>query len=145
MSPRAPGGDRSATGSASVRVGRTGAAPAQPATAGAVNPPSRNVGVTISCAVCGREVRPVGRRRFCSDACRQAAWRRRHPTPGPEVPPRPPRSAVVYECPACLTRYLGAQYCAECQRFCRRVGPGGLCPHCDEPVAVADLIADQRR
>jgi hypothetical protein len=23
----------------------------------------------------------------------------------------------------------------------RRVGPGGSCPHCDEPVLVADLLA----
>ena len=74
------------------------------------------------------------------------SWRRRHRADGgPTVPPRPPRSAVVYECSACLTRYLGAQYCSECRRFCRRVGAGGLCPHCDEPVAVADLIADDGR
>lgn len=36
-------------------------------------------------------------------------------------------------------RYLGAQYCPDCQTFCRRVGPGGLCPQCDEPVAYVDL------
>ena len=27
---------------------------------------------------------------------------------------------------------------------CVRLGPGGACPHCDEAVAVADLIADVR-
>ena len=43
--------------------------------------PSRNDGVTIACPCCARPfVPPAGRRRFCSDACRQAAWRRRHPT-----------------------------------------------------------------
>lgn len=26
--------------------------------------------------------------------------------------------------------------------FCRRVGIGGLCPHCDEPVAISDLLGD---
>lgn len=51
-----------------------------------------------------------------------------------------PRAATVYECPSCQARYLGAQRCPDCQLFCRRVGPGGLCPHCDEPVAVGDLI-----
>ena len=107
--------------------------------------PSRNDGLTIACPVCGRGFPPVGRRRFCSDACRQAAWQQRHPTPLPAVPARPPRVAVVYECPACFARYLGEQRCADCQRFCRRVGPGGPCPHCDEPVAVADLVATEGR
>jgi hypothetical protein len=111
--------------------------------------PSRNAGVTMAratCEVCGRAFRPAGRRRFCSDACRQAAWRRRHSTPPrlpalPDAALRPARSATVYECPSCGTRYLGAQRCPDCGLFCRRVGPGGRCPHCDEPVAVADLIA----
>jgi hypothetical protein len=107
--------------------------------------PSRNDSVTIACGICGRGFRPSGRRRFCSDACRQAAWRRRRLAPAPALPPRPPRSAIVYECPECLARYLGEQRCPECQRFCRRVGPGGSCPHCDEPVAVADLIAYEGR
>ena len=46
----------------------------------------------------------------------------------------------MYECAACGTRYLGEQRCPECQQFCRRIGPGGACPHCDEPVALADLL-----
>jgi hypothetical protein len=109
-------------------------------------PPWRNDGVTIAgatCPVCGRPFRPVGRRRFCSAACRQAAWRRRHAAARPPLqaaPPRPPRAAVVYECPVCENRYLGEQRCPDCHRFCRRVGPGGWCPHCAEPVAVADLL-----
>ncbi len=70
----------------------------------------------------------------------QAAWRRRHPTPVPTLPARPPRTAIVYECPNCEARLLGEQRCPDCQVFCRRVGPGGPCPHCDEPVAVADLL-----
>jgi hypothetical protein len=119
----------------------------------ASHPPSRNDAVTMArsvCPVCGRPFRPVGRRRFCSDACRQTAWRRRHSIPLPPVPARPGRAAVVYECPACGTRLLGEQRCADCNVFCRRVGPGGSCPHCDEPVAVADLLsgtlcAEERR
>ena len=115
--------------------------------------PSRDDGVTIAqaiCEVCGRAFRPVGRRRFCSDACRQAAWRRRHSSPAalpalPDAAPRPARSATVYECPSCGARYLGEQRCPDCQLFCRRVGPGGRCPHCDEPVAIGDLVADEGR
>ena len=38
------------------------------------------------CPVCGDGFRRVGRRRFCDDACRQEAWRRRHPIPLPVVP-----------------------------------------------------------
>ncbi len=97
-------------------------------------------GTTTACGVCGRSFRRVGRQRFCGAACRQTAWRRRHPTPLPSVPPRSPRTSTVYACPECETRYLGEQYCADCRCFCRRVGPGGLCPACDEPVAIADLL-----
>jgi hypothetical protein len=56
------------------------------------------------------------------------------------VPPRSPRPSTVYECPSCQTRYLGNQYCPDCRLFCRRIGAGGLCPSCDEPVALADLF-----
>lgn len=103
--------------------------------------PFRNDRVTMDCPVCGHVFCPTGRRRFCSAACRQAAWRRRHPTPLPPLPARPPRAAIVYECGVCETRSLGAQRCPECGVFGRRVGPGGPCPHCDEPVALADLLS----
>jgi hypothetical protein len=103
--------------------------------------PSRNDHLTIACPICAQGFRPAGRRRFCSDTCRQAAWRRRQPTtPVVPIPPRSPRPATVYKCPACETRYLGDQRCPDCGVFCRRVGPGGSCPHCDEPVAVSDLL-----
>ena len=102
----------------------------------------RNDGETTHCATCGAEFARVGRQRFCSAACRQAAWRRRHAAmPEPLIPPRAPRMAIVYLCTECETRYLGEQRCPDCQRFCKRVGPGGACPHCDEPVALTDLIA----
>ena len=104
---------------------------------------SRNDGITIACPVCRRTVPRVGRRRFCSDACRQAAWRARQPVP-PVLPVthRSSRPATIYECPDCETRFLGEQYCPDCHTFCRRVGPGGSCPHCSEPVAVSDLLTD---
>jgi hypothetical protein len=102
--------------------------------------PWRNDGVTITCPRCRRPFVPVGRQRYCSAACRQAAWRGRRPTPAPVVADRAPRPRTVYVCPSCDARYLGEQRCADCGVFCRRVGPGGPCPHCDEPVAISDLL-----
>jgi hypothetical protein len=105
--------------------------------------PSRNDGVTTLCPICQRAFVPRGRQQVCSAACRQALWRRRHPSvpAGPALlPARSARSVTIYECAACGTRYLGEQRCPECHQFCRRVGLGGRCPHCDEPVAVADLL-----
>jgi hypothetical protein len=104
--------------------------------------PLRDDGVTIACRVCGRHFPPAGRRVFCSPACRQTAWRRRHPTPLPTVPARSARSSTVYQCPECERRYLGEQYCDDCRHFCRRVAVGGLCPACDEPVAITDLLPE---
>ena len=41
-------------------------------------------------------------------------------------------------------RYLGTQRCEDCNTWCRRLGPGGPCPHCDDLVAVQDLVADNQ-
>ena len=107
--------------------------------------PSRNEGrndTAAVCPACGQPFIPAARRRWCSDACRQAAWRRRHPSParsGPAAPPHASPDATIYQCPDCDQRYLGQQRCDDCGTFCRRVGPGGPCPHCDEPVAINDL------
>jgi hypothetical protein len=109
-----------------------------------ISSPSRNDGVTITCPVCRGRFVPVGRQRVCSPACRQAAYRRRHHAATDALllvlPHRSRRTETVYECPSCETRYLGTQRCSECGVFCRRVGAGGLCPGCGEPVAVADLL-----
>lgn len=108
--------------------------------------PLRNDGVTIACGLCGRAFARSGRRRFCSNACRQAAWRERHPAPAaPLLPSKSPRVVTVYQCTVCEMRYLGEQWCPDCQRPCRRIGAGGLCPHCDEPVAMADLLFNAER
>ena len=90
--------------------------------------------VTMRCPVCAQDFPPSGRRRFCSNACKQQAWRQRHTTPA-----TPPPAVVVYECAACDTRYLAQRRCPDCNLFTRRIGPGGPCPHCDEPVAHQDL------
>jgi hypothetical protein len=104
--------------------------------------PSRND--TAACPACGQPFSLAGRRRWCSDACRQAAWRRRHttaPATGGPLPPAPAaRQRTVYQCSECDQRYLGEQWCPDCNRPCHKIGPGGHCPSCDEPVAVSDLI-----
>ena len=105
--------------------------------------PWRNVGETTPCPLCQQPFVAVGRQRVCSAACRQAAWRRRHSTPPAPIPPRTRQAATVYECPSCESRSLGQQRCPDCNLFCRRVGPGGPCPHCDEPVALADLLPSE--
>jgi hypothetical protein len=105
--------------------------------------PSRNDGVTMTCPICWSSFRPSGRRRYCSDACKAAAWRRRHEAPAVQlVVPRsqPRRPLTVYECDECGARALGEQRCEPCASFMRRVGIGGLCIHCDEPLAVSDLV-----
>ena len=52
--------------------------------------PSANDGVTLRpCPACGSSFAASGRRRHCSDACRQAAWRRRHCPPRPKCLSRP--------------------------------------------------------
>ncbi len=107
------------------------------------NCPLRHDAVTITCPVCQHPFHPNGRRRFCSDACRAAAYRRRRDAPQPSiVVPRanPRRPITVYECDSCGTRALGEQRCDECSTFMRRVGIGGHCPNCDEPVAIAELL-----
>ena len=101
----------------------------------------RDDGVTIACAQCGKEVDASGRRLYCDDACKQRAFRaRRGAPPVPARLKRAPKDSTVYYCPDCGTRYLGVQRCEDCDRFCRRLGAGGLCPCCDEPVALKDLV-----
>jgi hypothetical protein len=94
-----------------------------------------------TCAACGSSFKRAGRQRFCSVACRQAAWRAKQQAP---VEPVVARADVVYACPTCEARYLGEQRCPDCNTWCRRLGPGGLCPCCDEPVAITDLLAPEQ-
>ncbi len=116
--------------------------------AGTSPPPSRDDDVTMrTCPACGQRFAPSGRRRWCSPACKQAAWRRRRPpAPEPPVPPKGRRRAMtVYECPACGEGALGDQRCPDCGTFMPAAGIGGLCPCCDEPVTIAELIAGAYR
>ena len=99
--------------------------------------PVRDDTATITCPVCDVAFEPDGRQRHCSTRCRQRAWRRRRAAP---VEPLVTRSDTVYACPSCDARYLGVQRCDECNIWCRRLGPGGPCPCCDEPIAISDLF-----
>ena len=54
----------------------------------------RNDTATTVCGQCGADFTAVGRRRWCSDACRQAAWRRRRAAPRPT---QPAKIDTVYE------------------------------------------------
>ena len=97
------------------------------------------------CGACGRNFTARGRKAYCSDACRQRGFRLRQ-RPADEIQlgfaSRLPRTTIVYQCPACEARFLGQQRCDECGAFGRRLGPGGPCPHCDEAVAISDLLAE---
>ena len=35
---------------------------------------------------------------------------------------------------------MSDQRCADCGTFMHRVGRGGLCPCCDEPVTIDELL-----
>ncbi len=110
--------------------------------------PWRNDNVTTSaglarCPVCGAAFTPVRRQRYCTPACRQTAFRRRQPAPPvPDLPAGTPRrQASICQCGGCDARYAGEQWCHDCNRPCRRVGYGGACPYCDEPVCAQELLS----
>ena len=108
--------------------------------------PSCHDGVTMICPVCESSFAPTGRRKFCSDACRAAAYRRRRDAgqPGVVLPRAQPRRPVtVYECDVCGTRSVGSQRCESCGIFMHRVGIGGHCPECDAPVSITDLLGEE--
>jgi ssDNA-binding Zn-finger/Zn-ribbon topoisomerase 1 len=101
-----------------------------------------------ACPVC-KATLTSPRARYCSDACKQRAYRlRQAPDTTLDLDAltadlRSRRALVartVYECPACETRFLGEQRCPDCHTFCRRLGLGGPCPHCDDPVTLAELL-----
>jgi hypothetical protein len=100
------------------------------------------------CPICQTGIVPA-RARYCSDACKQRAYRLRQaaapPANLPAATADPQRrqalaAHTVYECPTCEVRLLGERRGPDCHIFCRRLGLGGPCPHCDEPVLLADIL-----
>lgn len=101
-----------------------------------------------SCPVCQATL-TSRRARYCSAACKQRAYRLRQTDGTPfdldalTADLRSRQALVtrtVYECPSCETRFLAEQRCPDCHVFCRRLGLGGLCPHCDDPLTLAELL-----
>lgn len=100
------------------------------------------------CSVC-QTGRVSARARYCSDACKQHAYRLRQ-----AAPPAADLEALtadlrrlqalvahtIYECPSCETRYLAERRCPDCHLFCRRLGLGGPCPGCDDLVLIAEIL-----
>lgn len=114
-------------------------------TANTATPSCHDV-VTMICPVCQCSFMPVGRQHYCRDACRAAACRRRRDAGrAPVVVPgdRPRRAITVFECDGCGARAVGEQRCEECRTFMRRIGVGGCCPSCDEPVSVEELLGQE--
>ena len=101
------------------------------------------------CPVCATGFTPAGRQIYCSTACRKRAFRaRRWAAVAAVVPARAGRREhTVYECSDCGQRQAGEQWCHECVRPARALGLGAPCPHCGEPVTVAELnlaVGDRR-
>lgn len=119
-----------------------------------MSPPRDDIETTsaagdAACPVCARPFRRVRRQRYCSPACRQAAWRARHDDPLAAAAPSPTpptrrTDVTVYTCPDCDERYLAQQWCPDCNRPCTRTGTGGLCPACEHPVTLDDLLAQHK-
>jgi hypothetical protein len=100
----------------------------------------------MTCSLCQRPFTPIGRQRYCSDACRAAAYRRRRDAARPAISlptAQPRRPLTVYECDDCGYRALAEQRCPDCSTFMRKIGLGGECPHCSEPIAVTELLPQE--
>jgi hypothetical protein len=99
------------------------------------------------CPLCAAAL-PSSRARYCSAACRQGAYRRRQDAPCVQADVLAAElrrlgqlvARTVSECPTCGQRLLGARRCDDCQRFCRKLGLGGACPGCDEPILITELL-----
>ena len=121
-----------------------------------MSPPRNDIVTTSaatdgSCPVCSNPFTRVRRQRYCSPACRQAAFRDRSTDPIIAAAatvlagrPKPRKDVTVYTCPDCEARYLGEQWCQDCNTPCTKDGIGGTCPHCEEPVTVDDLLTQHQ-
>jgi hypothetical protein len=101
------------------------------------------------CPICGDELQPDGRGRFCKPKCRQKAYRLRHRHADTatlvDITKRLRRehrliAQTVYECSSCQERLLGERRCNSCNLWCRNIGIGGDCCGCGEIVTVSELL-----
>jgi predicted nucleic acid-binding Zn ribbon protein len=101
-----------------------------------------------ACPLCAAPL-PSPRARYCSEACKQRAYRLRQAERTlPDLTAltrelqrvRALMAHTLYECPTCGERYLGVQRCPDCQHFCRSLGLGGACPHCDQLLLATELL-----
>ena len=101
-----------------------------------------------ACPLCAAPL-PSPRARYCSEACKQRAYRLRQAersVPDATTLRRELKrlrtlvAHTLYECPTCGERYLGVQRCPDCQHFCRALGLGGACPHCDQVLLITELL-----
>jgi hypothetical protein len=100
------------------------------------------------CLVCTTSL-PSHRARCCSDACKPRAYRLRRidvtATDAALLATELKRlgelvAHTIYECPDCGERFMAEQRCPDCHRFCRKLGLGGCCPDCQQPVLLAELL-----
>jgi ribosomal protein L32 len=100
------------------------------------------------CPICERPL-PSPRARYCTDACRQRAFRLRHqPVASVDVgkfrQDLQRRQTLVahtlYECSSCGERRLGERRCADCGLFSHALGLAGICPGCDEPILLTESL-----
>jgi hypothetical protein len=101
------------------------------------------------CLVCGTVFEGRGRALYHSRACQQIAYRLRHQQDREPLLAAWTRELrergtlveqTVYECVRCQERYLGERRCSACSLMCRKLGLGGRCLHCDEPMLVTELL-----
>jgi hypothetical protein len=94
-----------------------------------------------TCPICATRFTPVRRQLYDTNACRQIAYRRRAATTTqpPAVPAGRRRDSTIYHCTECDPRYLGEQWCPDCNRPCRRLGTGGECD-CGELLTINELL-----
>ena len=101
------------------------------------------------CILCRTSFQGAGRSRYCSRGCQQRAYRLR------QMPTQPALltawaaqlherqvllDQTIYECPRCGQRLVGQRRCPDCNLMARKLGLGGNCPHCDEPLLLLELL-----
>ena len=100
------------------------------------------------CLVCTTSL-PSRRARYCSVACKHHAYRLRQidltATDADLLATELKRlgelvAHTIYECPDCGERFVAEQRCPDCHCCCRKLGLGGCCPDCQQPVLLAELL-----